>query len=206
MNDKYEVPESRIEELEAKIAKLNRKAAKLGCDPITITISEETKQVERTRAIIDCDDTAFRTEIVTAREVTVEGEAPKLNGWNVIASIDYVGGEPIFHKLSDEELPLRFRTQGAICEHCASNRFRKYVYALKSGADEWKQVGSTCLKDFTGHSNPHGIASYLQWLRDIIVFMEDTESYGQGDVRELLTRFLTAACAVVRIDGGYVSR
>jgi hypothetical protein len=104
------------------------------------------------------------------------------------------------------------------CDQCGYRRRRNdtYIVAKKIANSlgfekeylgyETKQVGSTCLKDFTGHESPQVIARYLEFVRDFI------EGLGRGNFSEGritprydLADFMGTAAAVVREDG-YVSR
>jgi len=199
----YKIPASHIEELRSSIEKLNRKSLKLTGSTITATISRETSTETLTYAdtILKC----MKTAKVDCFTVTITGDAPKLNGYQLMARIEYVEGKPVFHKLEDSELPTLFRTRGPGCDHCNHNRNRKHLFALKDGNQEWHQVGSTCLKDFTGANDPHRVAMFLQWLKDI---REGFEGMGPGshDFRFSLSEYMKMVCTVIRHSHGYMSR
>jgi len=211
MKERYEVPTYRIPELEERIKKLNRKAAKLDCEPITITITDERVMNQRTieyhekGAPFDTDTVDhFAVECAV---VVLEGETPMLNGWLVMSAIEYIDSKPVFHKIEEDELPARMRTQGAICEHCGTNRRRRYLYALKNAeTDEWMQVGSTCLRDFTGANDPHAVTSYLAYLHEFVLLCQFDDPIPDGERWINIEHFLTYACAAVREDNGFIGR
>ena len=71
----------------------------------------------------------------------------------------------------DIEVPERYRTSEPICEHCHSRRHRKDTYIVyNEKTDEFKQVGSTCLCDFTGGLSAEVAASYISLFDSLIEF------------------------------------
>ena len=76
---------------------------------------------------------------------------PECNGWHVIAKLeDDAGcGKNIVKAINTEVAVPEKYWAGSDCDHCNINRFRKESYLLlKDG--EFKQVGSSCIKEFTG--------------------------------------------------------
>lgn len=119
--------------------------------------------------------------------VTVNGETPMIAGWVFIASLDHdadqgaeesVGirraptGTGLVSRIGQqaaervEALDLTcYRHAGPDCDHCGYNRQRKQTYVLYEVATgELRQIGSTCLKDYTGAHNPERVAAWAEWL------------------------------------------
>lgn len=130
--------------------RINTRATKRGFTgriSVTGTEREITEQDEagltRTRRVVD---------------VEISGEAPCYNGWQFLAAVDSIETE------SGTEFVLRTAPGVAEshvdrstlvpghCSHCTTvRRNRKYTYLVRdveTGATA--QVGSTCIKDFTG--------------------------------------------------------
>lgn len=134
--------------LVAFIEKLNKKAVKFGFDPI-LCQKEET--------IVTDDLVSFTYNI--------EGRLPVISGWNFIAKIEHdpsIGN--IVSCAVGNVLPVEFRNAKPICEHCGTKRARSSTFILQNVATgEHKQIGRTCIKDFTGWDDVAKIA----WLFDV---------------------------------------
>jgi hypothetical protein len=162
--------------IQARIDKLNKKAIKIGTQPIQINIISED--------FIDVASANNMTVKIKYLEITITGETPKINGWSFAATIQHEDLGNIL-KISPEfkeTLPLEYRKAETKCDHCNTDRNRKDTYVLKSDAGEWKQVGRSCLKDFLGHASPEQIAMWAEMLCSIEsdIFEELDENVGFG--------------------------
>ena len=105
--------------------------------------------------------------------VEVSGEEPKLPGGKFIATLEPIEDENIINKFPgiEEEIPEIYR-KGRKCDHCNIERYRIKTYLVKSTeTNEYKQVGSTCIKDFLGGwGNPVALAEGFSLLTDAFNF------------------------------------
>lgn len=77
----------------------------------------------------------------------------KVNGWQFIASIDHLDtGNIVKSAVSSITLPEKYRTaKYTTCDHCHTSRYRKQTHIVyNENTKEFKQVGSSCLKVYTG--------------------------------------------------------
>ena len=214
----YEVDEANLAGLVHKVGILSRRAVKLGCAPLTLSIGERLKQEE----VKDSEGWrwipmgsplpagARRTgQARIAVAVTLEGEAPKLAGWAFRAKLQHAEEGNILRTVpGSEPLPERFRVASPACDHCKINRRRIDTYALVSDAGEWRQVGSTCLADFLGHPDPHGLAASAELIAIADELCRASE-WGDGGGRVAKAWNLEAYLAFVgaAIDrDGWISR
>jgi len=162
-NQTYRIHEVNLPKLEAKLEKINKKAAKLNCKPVTLEIvSIEHQEVEK-----KFYNDIIGTEIHRWYNVRINGFAPSLNGWEFVASIEFADTGNIVHAVPGHTYPERYRNINSICEHCNTDRKRKNTYILHNiNTNEFKAVGRTCLKDFLGHPNPEDYASLLEAYAD----------------------------------------
>lgn len=158
----YNIPEQNFDNLKDKIEGLSRKAVKLGLSPIRFEVTGTHLEKQ--------DDVAF-----LVYEVIVEGQSPLIEGWSVVGKIEPVDGQNVVKAF--EKLPTRYRTAGMICEHCNVNRYRIATYILRNEQGEYKQVGSTCLKDFTGHPDAVALAEFAQVIKELDVMVKEFEDY-----------------------------
>ena len=175
MKKTYTIPTLKLEVFKKRINKMSNKAKKLGLEPFTVEyLGEEviTKKVGKKKYTI-----SYTT-------IAVEGEAPTIQGFNLIAMLERFNGENIVKRFNftDEELAekqidvkeLAHRTTE--CNHCNSNRARKYIMILENvETGEIIQVGKACLKDYTNSNySAEQIASYYEEF-DIISELENDD-------------------------------
>ena len=193
----FKIYDVNIEALEAKLAKLNKKAVKLNCEPFALNIlSTEIVRNEEEKTV----NKVYTIELI--------GNPPQIAGWQFIGSIEPHDSANLIKVIKGETHPENYRTHGNYCEHCKSTRKRKMLYLVKNTeTEEYKAVGKTCLKDFTGHNNPEAYASLLEmyldssWLDEFAGIPEGSGLTKQYDLEE----YLTYVSACIR-DSGWMSR
>lgn len=104
---------------------------------------------------------------------TFEMDVLKLGEYEVIAVLEHTAiegsNENLIHIIKEgSTIPLHYRTVKSICEHCNSNRQRNKTVLLQDTAGNIKQVGTTCIHEYTGIDGLDIIAAY-QDIRDIII-------------------------------------
>lgn len=166
---------SYLPKFEHELMKQNKKAKKLNISPISYQIiSTEFKK--------NSDGIFFK--YIT---VEVDSYEIKIPGWEFIAKREHINDEALVSVISSEtQIKPEWHTIPSICEHCNSNRKRNITYIIKNiETQEYKIIGSSCLKDFLGHKNINTIVSFLDYVPPVI---EDTYSSGKGyyNVREIL--------------------
>ena len=192
----FNIFEQNMESFEKKIKKLQRKADKIGNGTIGFKVVGESFK---------------RIENATYKMIHVEitgAEAPRIDGWEFVATIIHQGEKNIINKIPtfENEIPNIYRTRNSICEHCNSNRYRKDTYILRNTmTNEFKQVGKSCLKDFLGHQNPNQIASYGEMLLEFHTEEWDSVNFDyRGSYTDLIE---WVAMSVAIIDRyGYISK
>lgn len=150
----YEIPEANRADFDRTIERINRRAERLGCPPVTVnTVS--TRLVEHESGHVD----RFTT-------VEIVGEAPRLQGWEVVATVTHTSEVDLVHALPRPVAALtaeqlaEYRENGPVCDHCKQNRRRNRTFVLRHETGEaFAQVGSTCLKDFFNGVEADALAS-----------------------------------------------
>jgi hypothetical protein len=198
----FYVPEYNRPKLEAAIEKLNRKAAKLGTDPITLEVlgyeDRESDQFGPVRVF----------EIAIAG-----GPEPILGDWELIAKLEPAReGNVVKTLLGKTAVPDRYRTERIWCDHCNLDRVRHSSYLVRHvTTGEYKQVGTSCLADFTGHGDPELIAQRAEWLgfaydaADEAGYDPDLDRSGRGPERFYLDQYLAWVVATIK-RYGWLSR
>ena len=150
MHMKYFIHESNIERLEKKLTTISNKCQKYGCAFTYEVISEQFVKNEA-------------GEVKRYIEIETEGIA-KVNDWVFVAVVNFHENGNIIRKCGNTEIevPERYYTSEPICEHCNAKRRRKDAYIImNTTTGEFKQVGRSCLKDFTCGLSAELVAQYI---------------------------------------------
>ena len=198
------IPESRYDLLADKAAKLNKRAAKLGCSPIGVCVREE-----RFKPIRDehTDIVRYRREV----RVQITGSAPQVAGWTFVARIQHGEGGNIVSKAPSERetaLDEALWLADPVCDHCHTKRGRKDTFILRAQDGSRKQVGRNCLADFLRTADVEMALAFWKYLYEIERDLgggedEDEGGWGGGCGRHYfdLNETLLAAARAIRVDG-----
>lgn len=167
----FELLDTTLPLIQGKIDKLNQKAAKLGAPRIELVIGPAKIHQER-----NDDDDIIQW---TTHEVSVKGEAPKLNGWTFCGTLAAVGegGERmnLLSEVPGQVIPREYReADPEQCDHCQQRRKRTETFVLrKDETGEHKQVGRNCLRDFLGHEDPEAVLRYVHWMESALAALRN---------------------------------
>ena len=150
------IPTVNLEGLKKRLGKLNKRANKLGLDPITLT--------EGNRYIGSCYHTgttvAYPTEMI---DITICGEVPVVEGYELVGTTGHEAGVNIVKLNIGGKMPKEHWDNANNCDHCGYKRNRKETFVLRTEKSEatidddgyFIRVGRSCLKDF--FRNPNAI-------------------------------------------------
>jgi len=206
---KIQIPSSSMGAFKAFIAKLNRKAEKFAVPHIFFTVGEETvKNVTVTKAFVfDGQNKAKRkTFPIFVREVEIARDQFKIGEFCFVAKVEtLVSGKNVFHSRPENaiNIPEKYILSGCSCEHCNVNRQRKDTYLIQNAETlEFKQVGSTCLKDFMGVDCVSAFAFESEIYQVIFETSESFMNEGESliDVKDTIEK----AVAIIE-ERGFIS-
>lgn len=203
----YRIPSQNLATFTAKIDKLNKRATKLGCKPIIIA-ELRIEDIPNYKDVLGDipDGTITRYHILT-----VEGEAPKLNGWSFVATLQHLpDGNLIKSVIGEPDLPEQYRSNPPVCDYCHKDWLhRKDTFIVRNEQGEMKQIGRNCLADFLGHQHPENIARFSEILAELEGELEEEEREYARMPREpyyfQLDEFLAMTVAVIE-QRGWVSK
>jgi hypothetical protein len=199
----FTIPEWRMDEFKSRFTKLQKKARKLGVAEPTFTVIKEFTKSYTFHPITD-EKLTFPL-VLTFFEIELEGKPPKFAGWKFVATIEHLGEDNIIKTIPGEEsLSMKYRTDSNTCDHCHKIRSRKSTYIVRhEETGEEKRIGSTCIKDFLGHSSPEHVAQMCAYLWNVINEAEDCEGFGGGrfDWGISIAHWLTVSAAIIRTSG-----
>lgn len=186
-----------VQSFKAFVAKKNAKAVKLGCPAIEV-------QYSAPYTVIKMDENGEPVEF-SCVDLTIDESQIRINGYSVLGRIDDVDGSIIVSGYSDMS---KYRNVSmARCDHCNVARNRNHLVLLGDEAGNEKVVGSTCLKDFTGHMSALEYLSYYSWAMGLQDFVDS--EFG-GTVRATpvykIKDILALGVKCINSRGFYVSR
>lgn len=145
----YTIYANKVEEVRRKLEKIASKAEKYGCN-FAYTIGEEHPEIVTVRSTDGI--TAWDIESLTVAAVDVSISCDSLicaNGWQVLAHIEHGTQGNIVTAFNCDPLPIWY-SLAPHCDHCSTNRNRKETYIVQNENGAQKQVGKSCLKEYTG--------------------------------------------------------
>jgi len=191
--------------LEGKIASLNKRAVKLGCREMVLSfVGAEPKEVTHTQD----GRKLLKPYYIPMLDATLEYVIPRVNGYHVVAGMDLVVTDAVsvvlVSPVPGETVPAMYQSKTAIgCEHCNTARFRKHSILLQHDDGHYKEVGTTCVKDFFGH-DPKGLMMMASIVFSDIVLSLDGDGEYFGSQRERVCKLedlLSVTSAVIRNFG-----
>ncbi len=191
-----EIFTSRIDLLDERLVKLNRKCAKLNMPAVTYEIVGTRSEVQEDA-----------TKVLSFTTIELTGSAPMVNGWTFVATIEHTEAGTIISRAPygyDFDMPAHVRGESNICEHCntARNRIETFVVA-KDG--EVKIVGRNCLADFLASDD---VAAALRAYNMVIEFEGDLDELGTsggglgpGDFGDEIVHYTALVARRIELSG-----
>lgn len=192
----YAIHEANMERFNKHMTRIRNKCEKYGCEFKCKEVGEEFRKV---------NDDKGKEDLARFVLMDVEGTA-MLNDWEFIAELEHTKNGNIIKKVSKVEVPERYYNTPPVCEHCGTNRYRKNTYVVHNiETDEFRQVGKSCLMDFTHGLSAEGIAPFLAGFDKLAEFETPPEGNGGWDRYVERDMFLRYVAETVRLCG-YVKR
>ncbi len=197
------IPTSMISDFKLRVTDLNKRASRLKCDPITYNITDQTDTIR-----IPDEQVGGYVEPGYCYEVTkvnITGTTPIIPGYQVVAKIDHDSelNTNIIMEFGNNKLPADFMHKDGDCDHCNIKRPRNKTYILlDKETGKLSQVGSSCLKDFTGHSNPENVCKIQEFMDDSMGELSEFGSSKSGYIKVEPFLNIVAECM---LKYGYVS-
>lgn len=145
----YTIYANKAEESRRKLDKIAKKAEKYG---VNFGYTFGNEHPETVRAMDTDGRTAWASETYTVAAVDVSIDCDTLicaNGWRVLAQIEHGVHGNIVTTYNCEAVPAWY-TLAPHCDHCNTIRNRNTTYIVGREDGVQKQVGKSCLKEYTG--------------------------------------------------------
>lgn len=218
----FDIPDHRVSELDERLAKLAKRAAKLGAaDAVGWTWGPEVVKHERidcprVRDCVGCAYCGFQgsyTRRLVFRQVTVTTARPRFEGWSFLGTLNHtdVPGGVLRKMVPGVECPAEAlaATPGQ-CDHCRKVRARLETFVVRHEDGRVRVIGRNCIADFLGHQSAAHVAGLLSLLGEVTGACEDEREGGGGGGRvwleEPVERVVRVTFALCRLEGGYRPR
>lgn len=166
----YEIFEGNMPRLQKKLTRIQNKCTAYGCEFSYKELGESFKKVKD-------EETGL---VHTAKFITVEvSGTARVSDWEFIATIEHSKPINIIRSFRPEvEIPESYYTADTRCDHCNTKRNRKDTYLIRNTVNgEFKQVGKTCLKDFTKGLSAEAVTAYVSWFDELIKGEQPTPGF-----------------------------
>lgn len=198
----YTIPECERENLTKTLEKYAKKAIRYG-STLNYSMSETFWESQR---MYDAHNNFLGTQPVEAFTLSMDEDSTiKCGNYSIIAAIHHMDGGNVVNNFTDR-YDVEWAHMSPRCEHCGTNHDRKMTFIVADENGNTKQVGSSCLKDYSG-IDPRLVALNKE-LNDIIERDYDSESYYADDNHTCETAWDTInvfALAAKRIaEAGYI--
>lgn len=193
----YLIPTENMESFEKKIARIRRKAERAKVDFSYKRLEPIQKETDLPGVTVECVPVMVECKI-------------HYENWVVIAVLEHQSYGNLVHLVEGEwrpgkelKLPEKYKTAQSYCDHCNTMRARnKTVVLYNTETKEFKQVGTTCLKEYTSGIDADMIAAFEECTKEPTEFMGFTShSKWYVDMKNFLSGVVAASSLY-----GYISK
>lgn len=165
-----------LPEVTKRLDRIAKKAARYGV-PFSYTVGDEHPQEVAIYAVDYVEHVQYveRTFTVSGIDIEIECDAlVRADGWRVLAHIEHGDSGNIVTAIGGAAIDPAWYTAPARCDHCGTNRTRATTFIVEHDNGDRRQVGKSCLKDYTGIAP--SVALLWAEVSDIFPNMSMTES------------------------------
>lgn len=199
-----EVPEDNNAEFTKSVAALQKRAARLGCEPLVVT-KFAVVDVVRTHSQQLSDYRVRRWNVVIPTHMyAVSGGMPKLpEAYELMGVAEFTPAGAIIKAVPGKEIPPKYREGRNHCDHCNKSRERTGTVIVRNKATgDVCQVGGQCVKDFLGAKLSQFLAGF-EFQSELFGGAGGDEPWGcsRGTYSYDTFQYIACVCAVIRKDG-----
>lgn len=193
----YLIPTENMESFEKKIARIRRKAERAKVDFSYKRLEPIQKETDLPGVTVECVPVMVECKI-------------HYENWVVIAVLEHQPYGNLVHLVEGEwrpgkelKLPEKYKTAQSYCDHCNTMRARnKTVVLYNTETKEFKQVGTTCLREYTGGIDADMIAAFEECTKEPTEFTGFTShSKWYIDIKNFLAGVVASSSLY-----GYISK
>ena len=179
---KYYVPRYNLDKLIKIVNRLSKKT--------NVVFSYDENDIKQEKLVLD-------SEVYPYTTIGVELEIDyKVGDYEVVAELEHHDEGNIIRQINNNyKIPTKYRTCKPNCEHCNKDRQRANTFLLVDKNHKFKQVGKSCLNDYTGYDTLRIVElvsdlSFLLGANDYDEeFIEYVKSCKWDDLKEMTNKF-----------------
>lgn len=192
-----------LDNLNSKLAELNKKLSRIGGTPATLTV--ERKYTTRIDVSSKWDRRYTQTIEVPAWDVMIDYEIFKICDFTLIGTIDHK--ENLVHTAPDQQMPSHYRSRGAHCDHCHTDRERNLTIIIRKDNGAYMQLGTSCLSQYVGidAASILAMSDAANFAATLFDEMEDDAPTKHSRGEYALIDYMTAVTAAVE-KFGFISK
>lgn len=141
-----------------------------------------------------------KTEVrVEAVDVEIDDMVIRKDGWTAVAKIEHMDEGNLVTSFDGRSYPEEWAKIEPYCDHCKTNHQRNVTYMVQNEDGQIRQVGSSCLKDYTGIDPKLALsfAALVSYLEEE-AYVDDETFERSGAGRLMNVEFVIAlACEAV---------
>jgi len=186
--------------LEEELAKLNKRAARCNCPLVSYRVLRTYKEAVGKNVLGDDIIKEFA-------EVEISGDAPRIDGWELVAKLSPMEGGNLVQSAEGVELDPKYRTVDMYCDHCGTTRRRKDVFVIRHENGEERVIGRNCLADFLRTNKFTAMIYWADVVNEFVGGLDEFERYAgerQPKGTPIETWLHTSSIVIRKI--GWVSR
>ncbi len=212
----YTIPHERLSVLQAGVDKLNKRATKLGMEPVSVVSGQPFAQ-----QYIEVDPVEYgddgrilpRSERIRTRwlcNVHIKGTVPVVAGFAFIAKLDHLEGGNLVLRAPGWDGDLDgWRVVGSRCQHCGLDRSRAATFLVREEGGGIIQVGRQCLQDYTRSTDVENAVKLFKCWQELLAGGSDDDEGGWGfggySPSSTPAEYLAAAVSSIRHRGFHKS-
>lgn len=204
--EKYTIYANCVEELQKVFNRYAKKAEKIGLKP-SLTIGEKYPKKCKMYAYDEITHTTKHVDdsVVEVCDVEIYFPEYKLGDYTVAAVIEHDEKGNLVYPYGDNIIPMEYTRGQGICEHCRTNHARKRTILLIDKIGKFRQVGTNCVKEYTG-VNDYDLIRAFQSVETILLDsdidgMNEYKGTSCGSYTE--TAYYLAKCIHYTLENGY---
>lgn len=207
---KYTIFANRLDDLQRVFNRYAKKAQRAGLTPALEILDQYAKKID-----IYENDHANHCQAKTGSilidvvDINLNFPPYKIGEYTAAAVIDHTtaegGAGNMIYKLSEEiEIPQTYRTAAAYCEHCRTAQKRNKTILLRNASGELKQVGTNCIKEYTGIEEIELLGT-MQAVNSILIDADSTTGIYSGAPSEQVSaaEYLGKCIHLINTKGYY---
>lgn len=206
---KYTIFANRLDDLQRVFNRYSKKAQRAGLTPALEILDKYAKKID-----VYENDHANHCQAKTGSilidvvDINLTFPPYKLGEFTAAAVIDHTtanseAGNMIYKINQAAEIPTKYRTAPPYCEHCRTAQRRNKTILLQNARGEFKQVGTNCLREYTGIEETDIIRA-MEAVNSILLEADSlTGCYSGGQSEHVSTADYLAKCIHLTNAHGY---